>query len=174
MGGGARWGISKPFLVLSVRGLEARALARQCQYHPSFIATRTVWHEMGITIVGHRPPCVHHLSTWRNRTWPHLPGLPPLYLHTVSDQVLEVGTAREWGYHDPLFCILYLTWTCKQMHLWNGKDQIVHSCAPVSCTFHHRQMWADLRKGSASLKMPKFDSFQPIITSRHQAPQPFY
>jgi len=38
MGGGARQGISKTFLLLSVRGLEARALARQCQYHLSFIA----------------------------------------------------------------------------------------------------------------------------------------
>jgi len=32
-GGGTRQRILKPFLVLSVRGLEARALARQCQYH---------------------------------------------------------------------------------------------------------------------------------------------
>ena len=30
-------------------------------------------------LVGHRPPCVYHLSTWRNRTWRNLPlpGLPP-------------------------------------------------------------------------------------------------
>ena len=83
------------------------------------------------------PQCVHHLSIWRNRTWPNLPGLPPLYLHTVSDQVLEVGTAWEWGYHDPLLFVLYLTWAHKQMHLWNGKDQMVQSCAPwppVLCT----------------------------------------
>ena len=35
-----------PFL----RGLEARALARQCQYHPSFIAPGMVQHKTGITI----------------------------------------------------------------------------------------------------------------------------
>ena len=45
-----------------------------------------------------RPPCVYLLSTWHNRTWLNLPGLPPLYLHTVSDQILEVGTAWERGY----------------------------------------------------------------------------
>ena len=98
MGGGAWWGISKPFLVLSVRGLEARALARQCKYHPSFIAPGTVRHEKGITTIGHRPLCVYYLSTWCNCTWPNLPGLPPPYSHTVSDQILEVGMAWERGY----------------------------------------------------------------------------
>ena len=36
-----------------------------------------------------------HLSTRRHRTCVDLPGLriPPLYLHTASDQRLEVGTA---------------------------------------------------------------------------------
>ena len=58
-GGGAGRGILKPFLVLSVQGLEARALARQCQYHLSFIAPGTVRHETAITIVGHRPLCVY-------------------------------------------------------------------------------------------------------------------
>ena len=48
--------------------------------------------------VRHRPLCVYLPSTWRNRTWPNLPGLPPPYLHTVSDQILEVGTAWERGY----------------------------------------------------------------------------
>ena len=38
------------------------------------------------------------LSTWRNRTWPNLPGLPPPYLHTVRDQILEVGMAWKRGY----------------------------------------------------------------------------
>ena len=28
----------------------------------------------------------------------NLPGFPPPYLHTVSDQILEVGTAWERGY----------------------------------------------------------------------------
>jgi len=96
MEGGARRGISKPFLVLLVQGLEARALARQCQYHP-FTVPGTFRHETGITTVGHRPPYVYHLSTWRNGTWSNLPGLPPPYLHTVSDQILEVGTAWERG-----------------------------------------------------------------------------
>ena len=58
-GGGAHRGISKPFLVLLVQGLEARALARQCQYHPSFTAPGTVRHETAIAAVGHRPPCVY-------------------------------------------------------------------------------------------------------------------
>ena len=47
-----------PFLYYMVRGLEARALARQCQYHPSYVAPGTVRHEKAITTVGHRPPCV--------------------------------------------------------------------------------------------------------------------
>jgi len=34
----------KPFLVLSVLGLEARELARQSQYHPSFIARLGQFH----------------------------------------------------------------------------------------------------------------------------------
>jgi len=49
--------------------------------------------------VGHHPPCVYLLSTWRNRMWPNLPGLPPPYLHTVSHQILEVGTSWERGYY---------------------------------------------------------------------------
>jgi len=73
--------------------LEARA---QCQSHPSFIVPGMVRHETAITTVRHRPPCVYLLSTWRNHTWRNLPGLPPPYLHTVSDQILEVGTAWEW------------------------------------------------------------------------------
>ena len=93
--GGARWRISKPFLVLSVQGLEARALARQCQYHLLLIAPGTVQHETEITTVGYCPPCVYHLFTWCNCTWPNLPVLPPPYLHTVSNQILEVGTAWE-------------------------------------------------------------------------------
>jgi len=58
---------------------------------PWFTAPGTVRLEMGITTVGHRPPCVYLLSTWHNCTWPNLPGLPPPYLHIVSDQILEVG-----------------------------------------------------------------------------------
>ena len=81
------------------RGLETRALARQCQYCLSFIAPRTVRHETRIITVGHRPPCVYHLSTRCNCTWSNLPGLLPLYLHTVSDQILEVGMAWERGYN---------------------------------------------------------------------------
>jgi len=46
---------------------------------------------------GYHPPCVYHLSTWCHRTWPNLPGLPPPYLHTTSDQRQEVGVAWERG-----------------------------------------------------------------------------
>ena len=35
-------------------------------------------------------------------------------------------------------------------------------------TLNH--LWVDLRKGPTSCKMPKLDSFQPIITWRHQEP----
>jgi len=41
--------------------------------------------------------CLWHLSTWYHCTWPDLPDLPPPYLHTASDQRLEVGVAWEWG-----------------------------------------------------------------------------
>jgi len=34
-----------------------------------------------------------------HRTWPDFPGLPLPYLHTVSDQILEVGTACEQGFY---------------------------------------------------------------------------
>ena len=40
-------------------------------------------------------PCV---STWCQCTWPNLPDLPPPYLHTASNEWLEVGVAWEWGY----------------------------------------------------------------------------
>ena len=112
--GGAQQGISKPFLVLLVRGLEARALTRQSQYHPSFIAPGTIWHGMGITTVGHRSPYIYHLSTWRNRMWPNLPGLPPLYLHTVSDQILEVGTTWERGHGNLALLCLKFKYTIKK------------------------------------------------------------
>jgi len=50
MGGGSRQRILKPFLVLSVRGLETRVLARQ--YCLSFTTPEMVRHEMGIITVG--------------------------------------------------------------------------------------------------------------------------
>ena len=43
------------------------------------------------SFIGHHPPCVYHLSTWCHHTWPNLPGLPPPYLHTASDQILKDG-----------------------------------------------------------------------------------
>ena len=58
-----------------------------CQIHAG-----TNWHETGIITVGHCPLCVYPLSTWCHCTWPDLPGLPPPYLHTASDQILAVGT----------------------------------------------------------------------------------
>jgi len=59
--------------------------------------------------VRHCPPCVYPLTTWSNHMWPNLPGLPPLYLHTASDQILEVGTAWEWGYVHVRVTWVYLT-----------------------------------------------------------------
>ena len=90
--------MSNPFLVLSARVLEVRVLARQRQYHSSFTVPRMVWHEMENITDMHRPPCVYPQSTWCNYIWPNLPGLPPLYLHTANDQILEAETPWEWGY----------------------------------------------------------------------------
>ena len=123
------WGwqrVSEPFLVLSVQGLEARALSRQSQYHPSFIVPGTIWHEMGITTVGHRPPYIYHLSTWHNRMWPNLSGLPPLYLHTVSDEILEVGTAWERGHGN----LALLSWTslCLKSFSIPSRNQSERAC----------------------------------------------
>ena len=53
--------ISKPFLVLSVRGLEATELTRQYQYRSPF---RDVLYHVPMYI-------------WCNHRWPNLPGLPP-------------------------------------------------------------------------------------------------
>ena len=46
--------------------------------------------------IEHRCPCVYVLPSVY-LTWPNLPGLPPPYLHTASNQILEVGTAWEQG-----------------------------------------------------------------------------
>ena len=62
--GGARWRISKPFLVLSVQGLEARALARQRQHHLLFTASEMVGHKTGIIAVRYRPP---YVPTWHHQ-----------------------------------------------------------------------------------------------------------
>ena len=43
-------------------------------------------------------PCAYPLSTWHNHTQPDIPGLSPPYLHTVSNQILEVRMAWEQGY----------------------------------------------------------------------------
>ena len=48
------------------------------------------------TVCSHPPcACVYCLSTWRHHMWPNLPGLLPPYLHTASNQRLEVGGAWE-------------------------------------------------------------------------------
>ena len=81
------------------------AIAVSCRTVPGAMNDGWYWHCLANTLasspqtdstserasrffVGHRPPCVFLLC---NRTWPNLPGLPPPYLHTVSDQILEVG-----------------------------------------------------------------------------------
>ena len=58
--------------------------------------TRDVWHETGINTVGYCPLCVYLLSTWCNRTWPNLPGLPPPYLHIASAIRLRRTQWGEW------------------------------------------------------------------------------
>ena len=47
--------------------------------------------------VGHRPPHIYSHVYLTSRTWLFLPGLPPPFLHTASDQKLEAGTAWERG-----------------------------------------------------------------------------
>ena len=37
------------------------------------------------------PVCLPFVYTWCIHMWPNLPGLPPPYLHTASNQILEVG-----------------------------------------------------------------------------------
>jgi len=44
--------------------------------------------------------CLPDITAY-NCTWPNLPGLPPPYLHTASNLILEVGTAWERGYIMP-------------------------------------------------------------------------
>ena len=85
--GGARWRISQPFLVHQSWRLETRVLARQLQYYSLFKMSGTGWCKTGNILH------VYPLSTWRHHTWPYLPSLPPLYLHTTSGQRPEVGTA---------------------------------------------------------------------------------
>ena len=49
-------------------------------------------------MIGHHPLSVYPLSTLRNHTCITKSARPsPPYLHTASDQRLEVGTAWEWG-----------------------------------------------------------------------------
>lgn len=59
MGGGAQQGILKPSLVMSIRGLEARAFLGQQQCCSLFTTPRTGWHETRIITVRHHPPCVY-------------------------------------------------------------------------------------------------------------------
>ena len=84
--------ILEAFLVLLVQGLGTRALSisRLHQYCLLFTMPETIQCETGIITVGHRPLCVYPLSTWCHCTWPDLPGIPSPYLHTVSNQRLEV------------------------------------------------------------------------------------
>ena len=102
-GGSARPRIVKSFLVMSITGLEARSIwkAASIQFIVNTVhcsqSQGTGQFETGIITVGHCPPCVHNLSTQCHGTWPDLPGLLPQYLHTTSDQILEVGTAWELG-----------------------------------------------------------------------------
>ena len=74
-GGSVWWRILKPFFVLSVWGLEARMLGQQ--YHLSFtMPGMYVSTENRDYYFQALPPCVYPLSTWCNRMWPNLPGLP--------------------------------------------------------------------------------------------------
>ena len=79
------------FLVLSVWGLEARVLARQHQYHPSFTAPGTVRHGVILVLSG----ITLHVSTLS------LPDVTAcdhsIYLHTVIEQCTKHSSAPESG-----------------------------------------------------------------------------
>ena len=64
------------------------------------------------------PPCVYHLSTWRNCTQHNLPGLPPPYLYTASDQTLEVGMVWEQGHTR---WVIQPTCICKELLVSNER-----------------------------------------------------
>ena len=92
-GGSTRWRISKPFLVLSVQGLEAKTLSRQHQYH-----CHSQHHRLFNTRCCGTPPPVCLSSVYRTSL--HMTKSSrhsPLFSHTASDQILEVGMAWEWG-----------------------------------------------------------------------------
>jgi len=92
---------------VNTRGGGAWLIPLSCQNVPGFVndecALLSLWPPALSTRKGFKilrwapPPCVYPLSTGHNHTWPNLPGLPPSYLHTESDQILEVGTDWERG-----------------------------------------------------------------------------
>ena len=75
-------GSQKPFHVMSVWGLDAREFTRQSL----FTTLETGYMKCTIR---HCP----RVSTWHHHTWPDLPGLPPPYLNTANNEILEVVKA---------------------------------------------------------------------------------
>jgi len=94
-----------PFMYYQFQGLEARALARQHQYHSLFNTRYGNRHETGIIAVRHCPLCVCPLSSDVSARDQISQALPPPCLHTVSNQRLKVGTA--W---DEAKCMPCLVW----------------------------------------------------------------
>jgi len=84
----ARNTCSKPFLVVSVQGVEARAFARQCQYYHLLPTTPGTcqWGMGHITVPG-----VYPLSTWQHRVWPDQ---PHLYLHKLLGMDWNLSTVK--------------------------------------------------------------------------------
>jgi len=80
---------------------------RQCQYSSLFGRDRCkVW----VTTNGHHPPHVYLTSCM----WLFFLGLSPPFLHTSSNQKLEVGTAWEQGYFSAFnYCVSRSAWVHK-------------------------------------------------------------
>ena len=78
----------KPFLVVSVQGLKARAFTRQQQW-------RMGQHEMGTITVGNCPPPHAFPSVYL--TSPHMTRSPRPSIHICILQILEVGMAWKGG-----------------------------------------------------------------------------
>ena len=74
-----------------------------CLLNVTVSSSWTRYYKKDLKILRRAPPpsCLPPHVYLTSRMWLFLPGLPPLFLHTVSDQKLEVGTAWERGYWSP-------------------------------------------------------------------------
>ena len=114
---------------ISTRAGGHRALARQCQYHSSFVDPGMVCHETGIIMVGHCLLCVYPLSTWCPHKWQNLPGLP---LHICILQAIKYW---RWS-----FCHWYIQLVPFLRSLVDGQKALSPSL--LSCSrLHHCCQW---------------------------------